>query len=72
MLRHTHATEATKAPGFDLRLLQESMGHESLDTTGRYMHVQPGKGSADFLRPIRRTPPPPLAGVAAEIRNSNG
>ena len=38
LLRHTFATEYCRAGG-NLRVLQEIMGHESIDTTMIYVHL---------------------------------
>lgn len=43
-LRHFHAVTAVKA-GCPLHVLQQGLGHESLDTTKRYLHVIPGECS---------------------------
>ena len=47
-LRHSHATHAI-AKGCDLRILQKSMGHASIATTGGYLHVQAGESSSTFI-----------------------
>ncbi|NEP00853.1 MAG: tyrosine-type recombinase/integrase [Symploca sp. SIO2E9] len=47
-LRHAHATHAldNKAP---LRLVQATLGHASLDTTSKYLHIRPNQSSGDYL-----------------------
>lgn len=47
-LRHTHATRALENR-VSLKLLQETLGHESLATTGRYTHVRPEDSSSMYL-----------------------
>lgn len=39
-LRHTYGTQLCKASGNNLRLVQRQMGHNSLETTAIYLHVQ--------------------------------
>lgn len=48
-LRHSHATHAldNKAP---LKLVQETLGHSSLATTGRYTHVRPEDSTSYYLK----------------------
>jgi site-specific recombinase XerD len=48
-LRHSNATHATrnKAP---LSVVKESLGHASLVTTSRYLHVEPGEGTSQYLK----------------------
>ena len=47
-LRHTHATQAIRH-GAPLHVVQHSLGHASLATTGVYLQVEPGETSADYL-----------------------
>lgn len=47
-LRHTHATTAIEN-GCPLHLLKESLGHSSLSTTSRYLHVTAGECSSSFV-----------------------
>jgi integrase/recombinase XerD len=39
-LRHTYGTQLCKASGNNLRLVQQQMGHESIETTAIYLHVE--------------------------------
>ncbi len=47
-LRHSHASHAIDS-GCNLRLLQQSLGHSKLETTERYLHINPDRGSSQFI-----------------------
>ncbi len=47
-LRHSHASHAVNA-GCNLRLLQQSLGHSKLETTEKYLHINPDEGSSQFI-----------------------
>jgi integrase/recombinase XerD len=47
-LRHSHASHSLEA-GCNLRLLQQSLGHASLMTTEKYLHISPDKGSSQYI-----------------------
>ncbi|MEL7078137.1 MAG: tyrosine-type recombinase/integrase [Cyanobacteria bacterium J06648_1] len=47
-LRHSHASHAIES-GCNLRLLQKSLGHSKLETTERYLHINPESGSSQFI-----------------------
>lgn len=49
--RHAHATHTLDA-GAPIHVVQKSLGHKSLNTTSRYVHIRPGQGSSGYLRPI--------------------
>jgi integrase/recombinase XerD len=47
-LRHAHASHALQR-GAPLTLVQETLGHESVETTGRYVYNRPNTSSALYL-----------------------
>lgn len=47
-LRHAHASTALDR-GCKVHVLQASLGHSSLATTSRYVHVRPGESSSAFV-----------------------
>lgn len=47
-LRHSHASHALDR-GAPIHVVQATLGHASLATTGRYMHARPGESSADYI-----------------------
>src|SRR5713101_9626275 len=47
-LRHAHASYALDR-GAPIHLVQATLGHSSVATTGRYLHARPGDSSARFL-----------------------
>ena len=47
-LRHAHASHALDR-GAPISLVQATLGHASVATTGRYLHVRPNDSSARFL-----------------------
>ncbi len=47
-LRHSHASHSSDK-GCNLRLLQQSLGHASVTTTERYLHISPDAGSSQFI-----------------------
>lgn len=47
-MRHSHATNALKN-GAPLRLLQQTLGHSSIETTSRYTHMNPEESSGEYL-----------------------
>lgn len=48
-LRHAHATHSLKN-GASVDLLMKSLGHDSLATTSRYVHVLPGQCTSNFIK----------------------
>lgn len=47
-LRHSHASIAINN-GCNIRLLQQSLGHSKLETTERYLHINPDTCSSQFI-----------------------
>jgi len=47
-LRHAHASHALDR-GAPIHLVQATLGHASITTTGRYLHARPGDSSSRFL-----------------------
>ncbi|MDJ0719771.1 MAG: tyrosine-type recombinase/integrase [Prochloraceae cyanobacterium] len=47
-LRHSHASHSLEA-GCSIKLLQHSLGHSSICTTEKYLHVNPNEGSSQFI-----------------------
>jgi integrase/recombinase XerD len=47
-LRHAHATHALER-GAPIHLVQATLGHASVATTGRYLHARPTDSSARYL-----------------------
>ncbi len=46
--RHAHASHALDR-GAPIHLVQATLGHASITTTGRYLHARPGESSSRFL-----------------------
>jgi len=47
-LRHAHASHALDR-GAPIHLVQATLGHSSVATTGRYLHARPADSSAHYL-----------------------
>lgn len=47
-LRHAHASHALDR-GAPISLVQSTLGHASVATTGRYLHARPGESSGQYL-----------------------
>jgi len=48
-LRHAHASHALDR-GAPIHLVQATLGHRSVATTGKYLHARPTESSGDYLR----------------------
>lgn len=48
-LRHSHASHALDR-GAPIHLVQATLGHSSVATTGRYLHARPNDSSSKYLR----------------------
>ena len=46
--RHAHASHALDR-GCPIHLVQATLGHSSIATTGRYLHARPTESSSEFL-----------------------
>ena len=47
-LRHGHASHALDR-GAPIHLVQATLGHASVATTGRYLHARPSESSSTYL-----------------------
>ena len=47
-MRHAHASHALDR-GAPVHLVQSTLGHSSVSTTGRYLHAKPSKSSSFYL-----------------------
>lgn len=47
-LRHAHASHSLER-GAPIHLVQQTLGHADLSTTGRYLHARPSDSSANYL-----------------------
>lgn len=47
-MRHAHATHALER-GAPITLVQDTLGHKSMETTAKYTHVRPNASSSQFL-----------------------
>jgi len=50
-LRHAHASHALDG-GASIHLVQATLGHASVATTGKYLHAQPEDSSARYLEGV--------------------
>ncbi len=52
-LRHTSATHAIEA-GAPIHVVQRSLGHESISTTGKYLDIRPKESVGDYIAPLKK------------------
>ncbi|MBC7420735.1 MAG: tyrosine-type recombinase/integrase [Bdellovibrio sp.] len=52
-LRHTSATHAIEA-GAPIHVVQRSLGHESISTTGKYLDLRPKESVGDYIAPLNK------------------
>ena len=54
-LRHAFATHALQTPGNDIKMVQELLGHDSIETTAIYLHADQAAGTSplDYHVPAR-------------------
>lgn len=50
-LRHTSATHAIEA-GAPIHVVQKSLGHESISTTGKYLDIRPKESVGNYIKKI--------------------
>ncbi|MFZ3229257.1 MAG: tyrosine-type recombinase/integrase [Pseudobdellovibrio sp.] len=50
-LRHTCATHSIEA-GAPIHVVQKTLGHESISTTGKYLDIRPKESAGDYLKQI--------------------
>ncbi len=48
-MRHAHATHSLER-GAPITLVQDTLGHKSIETTAKYTHVRPNASSTQFLK----------------------
>lgn len=51
-LRHTSATHAIES-GAPIHVVQRSLGHESISTTGKYLDIRPKESVGDYIAPFK-------------------
>jgi integrase/recombinase XerD len=50
-LRHSHASHALDN-GANINLVSETLGHENLATTGKYLHARPNASSSQYVEDL--------------------
>jgi integrase/recombinase XerD len=64
-LRHCHATHALER-GAPIHVVKQTLGHESLETTGQYLDAFPGESSGKYLT-SQAVPAPSIEGFAFRL-----